>query len=497
MKIIDAFPFFNEIDTLKIRLSLLYEKVDIFVICESNITYSGLSKSYNFLEHKSEFLPWLDKIVFLKYEPDTSDLDFSKKDSTLNPSSAPWIVEKGQRNFLSSFLSWQDSSDIAIICDVDEIWNPNISDLIMSGKIPHEATRLQMQLHYYWLNCVGLGVNNSKWTHPFFANIGFIKINPNLDQIRTQAQLPILEDAGWHFSYLGGAKKISEKINAFAHQEANTIETNNLKHLERCINHGIDYLNRPGHDYAFRQIDYYPEELRKEMKKYPQLIKTTMSSSTPYHENFNNVVLDLIPKTALKIVDIGCMNGILGREFKKIVPDSFWIGIEINSEYAELARNHLNKVIVDNIESENFQYSDEIRDADCFVFADVLEHLYKPWDVIEKIRGIMKETAVVIACIPNAQNFSVIGRLLSGEFVYEDQGLMDRTHIRWFTRRTFLDLFERAGFRIETCMYMSNSIPDPMYINSLKTAALSYNQTQIEDTDFTTYQWVIRAIPNY
>jgi len=57
MKIIDAFPFFNEIDTLKIRLSLLYEKVDIFVICESNITYSGLSKSYNFLEHKGEFLP--------------------------------------------------------------------------------------------------------------------------------------------------------------------------------------------------------------------------------------------------------------------------------------------------------------------------------------------------------------------------------------------------------------------------------------------------------
>ena len=90
-----------------------------------------------------------------------------------------------------------------------------------------------------------------------------------------------------------------------------------------------------------------------------------MSSSTPYHENFNKVVLDLIPKSALKIVDFGCMNGTLGREFKKIVPDSFWIGIEINSDYAELARNHLNKVIVGDIESENFQYLEEIRDADC------------------------------------------------------------------------------------------------------------------------------------
>jgi len=221
-----------------------------------------------------------------------------------------------------------------------------------------------------------------------------------------------------------------------------------------------------------------------------------MSSSTPYHEYVNNTILDLIPKTALKIVDIGCMNGILGREFKKIVPDSYWVGIEINSEYAELSRTHLNEVFVDDIESENFQYLEKIRDADCFVFADVLEHLYKPWDVIEKIRSIMKDTAVIVACVPNAQNFSVIGRLLSGEFFYEDTDMMDRTHIRWFTRRTFLDLFEKTGFKIDQCFRRKYDVPvDPMYIKSLKTAALSYNQTHVEDIDFTTHQWVIRAIP--
>jgi len=83
MQIIDSFIFFNEIDILKIRLNLLYEKVDQFVICESSITHSGLSKSYNFLDHKNEFMPWMDKITFLQYEPDISNLDFSIERSIL------------------------------------------------------------------------------------------------------------------------------------------------------------------------------------------------------------------------------------------------------------------------------------------------------------------------------------------------------------------------------------------------------------------------------
>jgi hypothetical protein len=67
-----------------------------------------------------------------------------------------------------------------------------------------------------------------------------------------------------------------DKINAFAHQETNTAEINNLIHLESCINLGIDHLNRPDHEWAFRPIDCYPEGLRNEMKKFPHLIKTSL-----------------------------------------------------------------------------------------------------------------------------------------------------------------------------------------------------------------------------
>ena len=277
MKIIDAFPFFNEIEILKIRLSMLYDKVDTFVICESNITHSGIHKPYNFLEFKNELTLWSDKIVFLKYEPDTSNLDFSKKITFFNPKSAAWIVENSQRNFLSTFLTTQHPNDVAVVCDVDEIWNPSVAEIIRTEQSHVKAARLEMQFHYYHLNCIGIGQNNSKWTHPFFAKVSYIKSNQDLTQIRVKTRrLPVIKNAGWHFSYIGNANKVSEKINAFSHQETNTPEINNLQHLARCISLGIDHLNRPDHEFAFRPIDYYPEVLRKEMKKYPHLIKSSL-----------------------------------------------------------------------------------------------------------------------------------------------------------------------------------------------------------------------------
>ena len=165
---------------------------------------------------------------------------------------------------------------MAVICDVDEIWNPSLSDFIRSGKIGYEAARLEMKFYCYHLNCEGVGVGNSKWNHPYFAKMDYFKSNKNLSKIRLEAPLPVIGNAGWHFSYLGGAEKVSDKINAFAHQETNTTEINNLKHLQHCINLGIDHLNRPDHEWAFRPIDYYPESLRNEMKKYPHLIKSNL-----------------------------------------------------------------------------------------------------------------------------------------------------------------------------------------------------------------------------
>lgn len=90
----------------------------------------------------------------------------------------------------------------------------------------------------------------------------------------------------------------------------------------------------------------------------------------------------------------------------------------------------------------------ELFPSDCWIFADVLEHLYDPWQVLRRIRSQLAESGQVIACIPNAQHWGVQARLNAGLFRYEDMGLMDRTHIRWFTRTTMIDLFQSTGFKI-------------------------------------------------
>ena len=272
MKIFDCFPFFNEIDTLKIRLELLGPYVDHFVICEANITHSGNSKPFYFELNKDQFKEFEKKIIHLKYEPDLEGLDFSKKDDSYNSNSAPWKIEKGQRNHLWSYLKEQADNDIAIISDADEIWNPQLA-IALKESLNLNMARLEMQFHYYFLNCRGVGLHNRTWTPAYFAKIQYLKINSDLSKIRQDQPGPVIQNAGWHFSYLGGAQKIKEKMEAFAHQEFNQDAIKDLEKLECSINSGLDHLGRQGHDWAFYPTESYHKDLIKIMAKYPHLVK--------------------------------------------------------------------------------------------------------------------------------------------------------------------------------------------------------------------------------
>lgn len=260
MRVIDCCIFFNEVDLLKIRLSLLYDYADVFVICESNVTHSGAPKEFNFLKNKEQFEPWIDKIVFLKYEPNVAGLDFSKKKEGFDPESTAWQIENGQRNHLATYLLSQNDDDFAILCDVDEVWHPRLEQYLRSGELGLDRARLAMQFHYYYLNCAGIGSANSTWIMPYFSKIALIKKDPDLSRVRSEVKMDSVEKMGWHFSYIGGIEKIIQKLDAYAHQETNTEEIKNVNHLLRCINEGQDHLNREDHLWAFHPVDYYPPE---------------------------------------------------------------------------------------------------------------------------------------------------------------------------------------------------------------------------------------------
>lgn len=169
---------------------------------------------------------------------------------------------------------------------------------------------------------------------------------------------------------------------------------------------------------------------------------------TPVHDLHNPDLLRFIPADVKRVAEIGCSSGALAREFKKTSPDCHWLGIDIDPNYAELAARFCDSSLALDIDAVGMDFFASHRDRDCWIFGDTLEHLKDPWRVLKEIRTVLPIGGCIVACIPNAQHWSVIARLAVGDFRYEDSGLLDRTHLRWFTRQTIIELFETTGFKI-------------------------------------------------
>jgi 2-polyprenyl-3-methyl-5-hydroxy-6-metoxy-1,4-benzoquinol methylase len=133
--------------------------------------------------------------------------------------------------------------------------------------------------------------------------------------------------------------------------------------------------------------------------------------------------------------------------------------------------------------------------VDVLLLLDVLEHLRDPWTRLTELRTLLTPTGVVIASIPNVRNIKVLRPLLvSGEWQYQSSGILDRTHLRFFTRRTVLELFAGAGYEIQTI-----TPTGPLQANRIKSlsggiAFLANAMLAGSLTDFFAHQYVVRAV---
>jgi 2-polyprenyl-3-methyl-5-hydroxy-6-metoxy-1,4-benzoquinol methylase len=166
-----------------------------------------------------------------------------------------------------------------------------------------------------------------------------------------------------------------------------------------------------------------------------------------YYEGVNVSLLDSIPLDAEIVLEIGCGAGVLGGEYKKKNKTCTYYGAEIDPSAAALAAPRLDKVICGPVESADF--SAISGNVDCIVYGDVLEHLIDPWEVLKSHRELLKEGGKVVASIPNIQHWSLLRHLLQGNWVYHDHGLLDRTHLRFFTLNSIYALFSGAGLKVE------------------------------------------------
>ena len=152
-----------------------------------------------------------------------------------------------------------------------------------------------------------------------------------------------------------------------------------------------------------------------------------------YYRNVNPDLLDRIPLNARTVVEFGCGSGALGAVYKLRNPQVRYIGVETMPGPAAEAAKVLDQVIVGDAEDPHL-FGDDLKNVDCLVYGDVLEHLENPWACLKRHLDLLADDGLVAACIPNVQHWSVIASLLSGEWPLEDQGIFDRTHLRWFTK---------------------------------------------------------------
>ena len=219
---------------------------------------------------------------------------------------------------------------------------------------------------------------------------------------------------------------------------------------------------------------------------------------TAANEVANLDLLKLIPVQASRVVEAGCGVGALAREYRKANPDCEYIGIDLESDYAELARRHCSRVVEADLERMSDAELDAIGVGDCWVFADVLEHLIDPWRLLARIRTRLAPSGCVVACIPNMQHWSVVARLARGDLHYEENGLLDRTHLRWFTRTTVMRLFEDAGLRITLLggrrFNQYNNAPEMTAAVCRLATELGADATEAA-RDVAAYQWLVKAEP--
>jgi beta-1,4-mannosyl-glycoprotein beta-1,4-N-acetylglucosaminyltransferase len=244
--IFDTFIFNKDFTVLDIRLNELYDSVDKFVLVEADSTFQGAAKPYYFDENKDRYSQFLDKIIHIKHRLPATDT---------------WGRERDQRMAIGYGLTDAQPDDIIIVSDADEI--PRAS--VLATLDPVEVTAFNMNEYYYSLNMF-----NSYYG---LSRACYFRDWRGADTLRRwhTDTMPVVENAGWHFSYLYDAEGISEKIQSFSHYELNLETYTNPEKIRERMAAGDDLYDRK--TLERREIDEtYPKYVLDNIDKFQEFI---------------------------------------------------------------------------------------------------------------------------------------------------------------------------------------------------------------------------------
>lgn len=193
-------------------------------------------------------------------------------------------------------------------------------------------------------------------------------------------------------------------------------------------------------------------------------------------------------KAGLRVLEIGCACGVTLREIGARSSSARLYGVELNEKAAEIAAPYATILSMD---VERLDPSQVAERFDYIVMGDVIEHLQNPWKAIENMRELLAPGGEVIASIPNIGHISNLYEVLSGNWTYKSMGLLDRTHLRFFTKKEIIKLFQEAQFDIQDMRYIT--VPYPEIGKQLRKELLSLQTISVDAEDLDAFQWLVRA----
>jgi SAM-dependent methyltransferase len=158
-------------------------------------------------------------------------------------------------------------------------------------------------------------------------------------------------------------------------------------------------------------------------------------------------MVPFVPARCRRLLDVGCADGTFGAALKKTREIEVW-GVEPTKSAAAAAKAKLDRVVEGVFDR---QAGLPLRSFDCILFNDVLEHMFAPELALSYAGELLAPGGVIVASIPNIRSFPTLWRLVfHASWEYQDAGVLDRTHLRFFTKSSIVDMFEREGFALES-----------------------------------------------
>lgn len=282
MKVFDSFIFFNELDLLELRLNILNDVVDYFVLTESPFTVSGNEKPLYYQENKDRFGKFNDKIIHNITEKIPNDFSqylvkkpFHTDYSTTDESGTRYIdlpirfqraVYNRECSAYGLLKADAADEDIVMTSDADEIINPYVIEDLDWFDPSHNYVSLQ-RAFYFKLNYL----YEENWKGTRLCTWKHLKTT-TVDRLRTNwREAYQIENAGWHFSFLGDADNVRLKLASYEHTENNI--SSNVDNMEQRIEEGLDPIGRSNRLQVVPIDDSYPEYIINNQEKYNQLIK--------------------------------------------------------------------------------------------------------------------------------------------------------------------------------------------------------------------------------